>query len=168
VPTAASGLNDWSDTYGADTRVGLVHATVNTAALSVYLASLVARARGKRARGKNVALAGFATLLAGSYLRGHLSFSRGVNVNRTAWQQGPQDWTPVLPDAELTVGQHRLANMGGPLDEGRIADGCVTCPWHASIFRFADGTVVRGPASSPQPRYETRIFDEHIEVRAAR
>src|SRR5436190_19421316 len=26
VPTAASGLNDWSDTYGAETRVGLVHA----------------------------------------------------------------------------------------------------------------------------------------------
>ena len=31
VPTAASGLNDWSDTYGPDTRVGLVHATMNTA-----------------------------------------------------------------------------------------------------------------------------------------
>src|SRR3954447_6632909 len=30
VPTAASGLNDWSDTYGRDSRVGLVHAALNT------------------------------------------------------------------------------------------------------------------------------------------
>ena len=190
VPTAASGLNDWSDTYGSDRRVGFVHASVNTAALSLYLASLAARARGKRGRGKIVGLAGFATLLAGSYLGGHLSFARGVNVNRTAWQDGPRDWTPVLLDAELTVGQHRLVNaagvpvllyrtagtlwalantcnhMGGPLDEGTIADGCVTCPWHASVFRFTDGAVLRGPASSPQPRYETRISGDRIEVRA--
>ena len=34
VPTAAAGLNDWSDTAGPKTRVGLVHA-----ALSLYLAS---------------------------------------------------------------------------------------------------------------------------------
>jgi nitrite reductase/ring-hydroxylating ferredoxin subunit len=32
VPTAASGLNDWSDTHGAETRVGLVHAAANTTA----------------------------------------------------------------------------------------------------------------------------------------
>jgi hypothetical protein len=41
VPTAAAGLNDWSDTAGPETRVGLVHAAVNTTALSLYLASLV-------------------------------------------------------------------------------------------------------------------------------
>ena len=50
VPTAAAGLDDWSDTAGPETRVGLVHATLNTTALSLYLASLVARARGKTAR----------------------------------------------------------------------------------------------------------------------
>jgi nitrite reductase/ring-hydroxylating ferredoxin subunit/uncharacterized membrane protein len=191
VPTAASGLNDWSDTYGPDNRVGLVHASVNTAALSLYAVSLSSRAHGRRARGKVLGLAGFAVLLAGSYLGGHLSFVRGVNVNRTAWQQGPQEWTAVLAEAELAEGEHRkidvdgvpvllyrtngkvwaLANtcshMGGPLDEGTIADGGVTCPWHGSVFGFADGGVVRGPASSPQPRYEVRLFGERIEVRAA-
>ena len=35
VPTAAAGLNDWSDTAGPQTRVGLVHATLNTTALSL-------------------------------------------------------------------------------------------------------------------------------------
>lgn len=34
-------------------------------------------------------------------------------------------------------------------------NGCVTCPWHGSTFRLADGGIVRGPASSPQPSYET-------------
>src|SRR6185437_10340056 len=37
VPTAAAGLNDWSDTAGPETRVGLVHAAVNTTAMSLYL-----------------------------------------------------------------------------------------------------------------------------------
>jgi nitrite reductase/ring-hydroxylating ferredoxin subunit/uncharacterized membrane protein len=190
VPTAVSGLNDWSDTYGADTRVGLVHATINTAALSLYVASLSSRAHDRRTRGKVIGLTGFALLLAGSYLGGHLSFGRGVNVNRTAWQEGPTDWTAVLPDADLHEGEHRkveaagvpvllyrsagrvrglastCSHMGGPLDEGTISDDCVTCPWHGSIFRFADGSVVRGPASSPQPRYEARVSGGHIEVRA--
>ena len=37
VPTAASGLNDWSDTYGRETRAGLIHAMAMTTALSLIL-----------------------------------------------------------------------------------------------------------------------------------
>jgi nitrite reductase/ring-hydroxylating ferredoxin subunit len=186
VPTAAAGLNDWSDT----TRVGLVHAAVNTTALSLYLASVVARARGRRRGGKVLGLAGLGVLTGGAYLGGHLSFGMGVDVNRTAWEQRPDQWTPVLADTELADGQHRKADaggvpvllyrtagtvyaldstcshMGGPLEEGTISDGCVICPWHGSTFRFADGSIVRGPASTPEPCYQTRIQDGRIEVRA--
>ena len=191
VPTAASGLNDWSDTYGRETRAGLVHAMAMTTALSLYVASAAARAQGSRRGGKALGLAGFGVLLAGAYLGGHLSFVHGVNVNRTAWQAGPQDWTPVLADADLAEGEQRkvdaagvsvllyrtagrlcalastCSHMGGPLDEGTISAGCVTCPWHGSVFRFADGGIVRGPASTPEPRYETRSRDGQIEVRAS-
>jgi hypothetical protein len=52
VPTAAAGLNHWSDIAGPETRVGLVHAALNTTALSLHLASLVARARGRRPSGQ--------------------------------------------------------------------------------------------------------------------
>jgi len=190
VPTAAAGLNDWSDTVGPETRVGLVHAALNTTALSLYLASLVARARGRRRGGKVLGLAGLGVLLGGAYLGGHLSFGMGVDVNRTAWEQRPDQWTPVLADTELADGEHRRADaggvpvllyrtagtvyaldstcshMGGPLEEGTISDGCITCPWHGSTFRFADGTIVRGPASTPEPCYQTRIQDGRIEVRA--
>ena len=191
VPTAATGVNDWADTYGAETRIGLVHAGANVAALALYATSFVTRRRGQRDRGKALGLAGLGVLLVGGYLGGHLSFVRGVNVNHTAFEHRPEDWTPVLPDAELGVGEHRkvlageapvllaradgglraLANTcthaGGPLDEGELADGCVTCPWHGSTFRLDDGSVVRGPASTPQPTYETRVRDGWIEVRAA-
>ena len=51
VPTAATGLNDWSDTQGADRRIGLVHATANSVALTFYTASLAARLRGRRGAG---------------------------------------------------------------------------------------------------------------------
>jgi nitrite reductase/ring-hydroxylating ferredoxin subunit len=152
-------------------------------ALSLYVASAAARARGSRRAGKALGLAGFAVLSAGGYLGGHLSFVLGVNVNRTAWQDGPREWTAVLADADLTEGEHRkvdaagipillyrtagrlcalastCSHMGGPLDEGAVSDGCVTCPWHGSIFRFADGGIVRGPASTPQPLYDAQIRD---------
>ena len=113
VPTAASGLNDWSDTYGRETGHGLVHAMAMTTALSLYLASAAARARGSRRVGTALGLAGLGALLAGGYLGGHLSFVHGVNVNRTAWQDGPQEWTPVLADAALADGEHRKVDVAG-------------------------------------------------------
>ena len=190
VPTAATGLNDWADTYGAETRIGLVHAGANVTALTLYLASFIARRRGQRGRGKALGFAGFGVLSAGGYLGGHLSFVQGVNVNHTAFEHRPEEWTPVLADADLRAGEHRAvlagdvpillvrstgrlhalgntcSHAGGPLDEGEFVDGCVVCPWHASTFRLDDGTIVRGPASTPQPTYETRVSDGQIEVRA--
>ena len=190
VPTTAAGLNDWSDTAGPATRVGLVHAALNTTAVSLHLASLIARARGRRRAGQALALAGLGALTGGAYLGGHLSFALGTDVNRTAWEQRPDQWTPVLAATDLPDGEHRTADaggvpvllyraegqvyaldstcthMGGPLQDGTISGGCVTCPWHGSTFRFTDGTIVRGPASTPEPCYQTRIQDGRIEVRA--
>ena len=31
------------------------------------------------------------------------------------------------------------AHQNGPLGEGRIMDGCVTCPWHGFQYRPEDG-----------------------------
>ncbi|MFE9105608.1 Rieske 2Fe-2S domain-containing protein [Actinomadura geliboluensis] len=189
VPTALTGLNDWSDTLGKERRVGLVHALGNSAALSLYIASVITRMKGDRQTGKALGYAGLGMMAIGAYLGGHLSFVRGVNVNRNAWQEGPEEWTPVLGEHDLAEGGHRIAeaggvqillhrmggkvyaldatcgHMGGPLDEGTFEHGCVTCPWHGSTFRFSDGGVVRGPASTPQPCYETRIENGRVEVR---
>jgi nitrite reductase/ring-hydroxylating ferredoxin subunit/uncharacterized membrane protein len=190
VPTAATGLNDWSDTKGAARRVGQVHAAANNIGLALYTASYVCRRRGDRTTGKALGLAGLGAVMAGGFLGGHLSYALGVNVNRTAWRKGPREWTGVLDAADLAPGGHRLvqagavsvvlvregeaitaldsvcSHMGGPLEEGTIADGCVTCPWHGSTFRLTDGSIVRGPASVPQPAYEARVQDGRIQVRA--
>ncbi|HET9254904.1 MAG TPA: Rieske 2Fe-2S domain-containing protein [Pseudonocardiaceae bacterium] len=190
IPTAATGLNDWSDTIGAERRVGVVHASANVVALSLYMASLVARLSGRRGTGKALGLAGLGALMAGGYLGGHLAYARAVNVNHTALEHRPREWVSVLADEELSDGDHRVvyagdaavllirqdgqlyaignacSHAGGPLNEGELTDGCVVCPWHGSTFRLADGSIVRGPAFSPQPRYQTRISDGKIEIRA--
>ena len=74
---------------------------------------LVARARARRRGGKALALAGLGVLLGGADLGGHLPFGIGVNINRTAWEQPPQQWTPVLADTELADGKPRKADAGG-------------------------------------------------------
>jgi nitrite reductase/ring-hydroxylating ferredoxin subunit/uncharacterized membrane protein len=189
VPTAAAGLNDWSDTQGKSRRVGLVHAVANGTALCLYSSSAIARASGSRTIGKALGLAGFGVLMFGGFLGGHLSFGNAVNVNKTAGRTGPREWTPVMAESELADGEHRkvdagkvsvllyrsgarilaldsvCSHMGGPLEEGTIADGCVTCPWHGSTFRLGDGHIVRGPATTPQPSYEARVNDGQVEVR---
>uniref|UniRef100_UPI000AF6BD29 Rieske (2Fe-2S) protein n=1 Tax=Streptomyces neyagawaensis TaxID=42238 RepID=UPI000AF6BD29 len=59
----------------------------------------------------------------------------------------------------------RCSHLAGPLSEGTVADGCVQCPWHGSVFRLSDGWNVRGPATAPQPAFDTRITDGHVEIR---
>jgi nitrite reductase/ring-hydroxylating ferredoxin subunit/uncharacterized membrane protein len=191
VPTAAAGLSDWADAEPDGRRVGLVHASCNTLALLCYSSSLVARLLGARKAGVGLGLAGAAAISVGGYLGGHLSYVQAVGVEKKRFAGGPSSWTPVLEEAELEDGRPRVVRAGdtevllyrdgtglhalwascthecGPLAEGRFADGCVTCPWHGSTFRLADGKVVRGPAAASQPVYETRVSDSgKVEVRA--
>src|SRR4051812_15913083 len=98
APTIASGLTDWAFTVLGDRRtrpVGLAHASANLTASTLYAASLAARRRGARGRGKLLGAAGGAVLAVGGFLGGHLSFTRGVGVNETTFDEGPGDWTAV-------------------------------------------------------------------------
>jgi nitrite reductase/ring-hydroxylating ferredoxin subunit/DMSO/TMAO reductase YedYZ heme-binding membrane subunit len=53
------------------------------------------------------------------------------------------------------------AHQGGPLGEGKIVDGCITCPWHGWEYRPEDG-------QSPPPfteriaTYRLRVVEERI------
>jgi nitrite reductase/ring-hydroxylating ferredoxin subunit len=194
LPTAATGLLDWSDTEPVDDevrRVGLVHAASNVAALSLYSASLAARRRGARGRGRLLGLAGAGALAVGGQLGGHLSFAKAVGVDATALGPALDDWTDAGSAGDLQEGvaacrdvagvavllvrrggevyalADRCAHRGGPLHEGEIDDGCVTCPLHGSRFRLADGSVQRGPSPYPQPTFEVRETGGRLEVRSA-
>jgi nitrite reductase/ring-hydroxylating ferredoxin subunit len=52
------------------------------------------------------------------------------------------------------------------MDEGDVRDGCITCPWHGSVFRVDDGELVQGPATVDLPVYECRVLGDAVEVRA--
>lgn len=55
-------------------------------------------------------------------------------------------------------------HAGGPLCEGQLADGVVTCPWHGSKFNVATGAVVNGPATMPVATYPVEVRGEDIFV----
>jgi nitrite reductase/ring-hydroxylating ferredoxin subunit/uncharacterized membrane protein len=191
LPTAASGVADWVDTIEEEQRVGFVHALGNVTAIALYTLSYRARMRGHRREGVALSLLGAGSISVSGYLGGHLAYSLGAGVDRTAFDQGPQDWTPALPVAELpekvpavadadgiTVLLYRegdeisaiadkCSHRGGPLHEGEIdpSGQTVTCPWHASEFNLKTGKVVHGPATAPQPLYEARISGDQVEVR---
>ncbi|ONM48441.1 hypothetical protein B0T44_18510 [Nocardia donostiensis] len=192
TPTALTGISDWADTELSDEKVrrlGLVHAVANASALLIYAASLTARRRGKRTRGKLLALTG-ATLLGGSgYLGGHMSYVRGVGVNQTAFDPGPEEWTPVVDATELRDRQpypgeaadtpvllvrdgsdiyaihNRCGHRGCLLSNGELQGHVVTCACHGSQFDIRDGTLLRGPATTSQPAFDTRESDRRVEIR---
>ena len=79
------------------------------------------------------------------------------------------DGVPVLllrRDDRILAVAATCPHRGGPLDEGSFDAETVTCPWHGSCFALADGALLRGPSASPLPRYETRVSNGTVEVRA--
>jgi nitrite reductase/ring-hydroxylating ferredoxin subunit len=76
--------------------------------------------------------------------------------------------TPVMVarvDGALYALSDHCAHRGGPLHEGELHDGTITCPWHHSVFDVRDGTLIHGPAAYPQPAWETRVREGRVEVR---
>lgn len=191
VPTAAAGLSDWTDVYGDARRIGLVHAAGNVAASGMFLASLVQRSRGRLACGRALSWAGLGVMTGAGYLGGHLSYVLGVGVDHTGFQPRLEDWVDVVAGADVSddgdpvvasAGDfevlllrrggrlhalaRRCSHAGWGMEGGEVADGCITCPYHASTFALHDGQVRRGPAATAQPVYRTREVDGRIEVRS--
>src|SRR3954471_7150609 len=192
LPTVATGWSDYADTTVASAavrRIGIVHAASNVLGATLFAGSLAARGNGARGRGKLLALAGMGAVGVGGWLGGHLSYAEGVGVDNTTFETYPSDWTKVADDADLREGEprrvevdgapllvvrdggqvcvlaDRCSHRGGPLSNGEISDGCVTCPWHGSRFRLSDGSVERGPAAYAQPAMEVRGSGGTVEVR---
>ncbi|MBP0457552.1 Rieske 2Fe-2S domain-containing protein [Streptomyces montanisoli] len=191
-PAALAGWVDWAEQHEQQMRTGLVHATGNVVAVWLYASSWVARGRGRTGRGRALAYAGLAVVGASGALGGHLAYRQGAGANKAepvphllepGWQPlGALGDLPVgepvrrqLGEVPLLVFRHadgrvdvladRCSHQSGPLSDGTVRDGCVECPWHGSVFRLADGEPVSGPATAPQPRFETRTgADGTLEV----
>ncbi|MGW2254812.1 Rieske 2Fe-2S domain-containing protein [Kitasatospora sp. NPDC001660] len=191
VPAALSGWVDWARLDPPRRRTGLVHALANTAGVLLYTGSLLARCRGHRARGRLLGLAGLTAVSAGGTLGGHLAYGQAAGPNRAAAvpRLVPAGWVALGPVDDFPPGEpvrrmadgfpvvvvrdgerchvlaERCSHLSGPLAEGTVTDGCLRCPWHGSEFRLRDGEVACGPATAPQPVFETRVLSGHLEVR---
>ncbi|HBY62214.1 MAG TPA: (2Fe-2S)-binding protein [Solibacterales bacterium] len=55
------------------------------------------------------------------------------------------------------------AHQNGPLGEGRIVDGCVTCPWHGYQYLPDSGTSPP-PFTEKVPTYRTRVSGGKVYV----
>lgn len=86
-PTAWTGWAEWSASGARDKRVGLVHAVTNGLAISVYVASWVARHRGNHEKGARLALAGATVSGVGAYLGGHLAAARKVGTHHPCFEE---------------------------------------------------------------------------------
>lgn len=58
------------------------------------------------------------------------------------------------------------AHQGGPLGEGKVIDGCITCPWHGWQYRPEDGCAPP-PFVEKIATYEVRISAGRVQVRAS-
>ncbi|GHC16760.1 hypothetical protein GCM10010308_35470 [Streptomyces vinaceusdrappus] len=194
-PAALAGAVDWAELHRQQTRVGLVHAVANTAAVGLYGASLLCRLTGRATAGRAYGFLGLTAVGLGGMLGGHLAYRQASGANHAeevphvvgeGWHRigtvdefpagrpvrRAVDDVPVLVVRETGGTFHALADrcshLAGPLSEGTVADGCVECPWHGSVFRLSDGWNVRGPATAPQPAFDTRVVDGHVEIRLRR
>jgi nitrite reductase/ring-hydroxylating ferredoxin subunit/DMSO/TMAO reductase YedYZ heme-binding membrane subunit len=55
------------------------------------------------------------------------------------------------------------AHQNGPIGEGRIIDGCVTCPWHGYQYRLDDGCAPP-PFTEKLATYRLRVNKGIVEV----
>jgi nitrite reductase/ring-hydroxylating ferredoxin subunit/DMSO/TMAO reductase YedYZ heme-binding membrane subunit len=55
------------------------------------------------------------------------------------------------------------AHQNGPIGEGRIIDGCVTCPWHGYQYRLKDGCAPP-PFTEKLVTYRVRVAHGVVEV----
>lgn len=192
VGAAVTGLTDWTGTTKERRKIGLMHGILNVGATALYLTSFLLRKR-KASRGTAIGLSmlGYGVSAAAAYLGGHLVYSEQTGVDHTATAAVyPKDFIAVLKENELVENTmkcvqadevrvllvkkngeifaiaHTCSHLGGPLSEGDLLDNCrVRCPWHGSVFSLEDGSVVDGPATEPQPKFEVRVNNGQIEVR---
>jgi nitrite reductase/ring-hydroxylating ferredoxin subunit/uncharacterized membrane protein len=187
-----TGATDWSDTFGAARRLGLLHGTLNTTAFILYAISAGLRLSTSSGQSVTAAIVGFvglAVVSSGAYVGGDLVYAMGTGINHTAWEPAIEEFEPVaaladVPDRQLYPvvasgikvillrEDERLyaiaatcTHAGGPLDEGTLEGGVVQCPWHGSRFRMRDGRVMTGPATISEPCYEVRVREGQVEIK---
>lgn len=122
VPAALSGAADWSEQGSGVRRLGALHAVMNTAALGLYVGSLVARAQGRGTLGRALAYSGLSVAGGSAAIGGHMSYaqSSGASHAATAVRALSTDWIDLgplddLPEGRPTMRTGKGSSMSVPL-----------------------------------------------------
>jgi nitrite reductase/ring-hydroxylating ferredoxin subunit/uncharacterized membrane protein len=188
VGAAATGLADWQHLHEQTRRIGIIHGTLNAAAIALYAASWWDRGRGRHRRAIAGSAIGYGITLSSGYLGAALVYGSGVGVDVSGPRLETENWRSLMPisalngkphrveidgvglvlhrdgDVILAVGE-RCPHLGAPMSDGWVDRGRVVCPWHGSRFECDSGDVVRGPATASLPSYPTRIRDGMVEIK---
>ncbi len=192
VGAAVTGYADFYDTYGHERRLAFTHGATMTVALILMLISEGLRhwgSAGVHSLAVGLSFAGVLLMLFGGYLGGHLVFGLGTMVNRNAFFSGENDFIDVGASTDFTEGILKrvvagdlpvlvvrragklcaigavCSHAGGPLDEGKLEGGRITCPWHGSVFDVCTGGAKVGPATFDQPVLDIREADGRVAVK---
>lgn len=146
LPSVLTGIADWGSLHREQQRVGLVHAAGMATTSALYSASLIARYQGRDGAGRAFGFAGLSTLLAGTYLGGHLAFRQAAGASHAdkVGHLVPLGWHDLCSAADLPDGwpvtrrlgyislfvlrtgdsvhvlTDRCSHLAGPLHQGRI------------------------------------------------
>jgi nitrite reductase/ring-hydroxylating ferredoxin subunit/DMSO/TMAO reductase YedYZ heme-binding membrane subunit len=120
----------------------------------------------------------------------HIAAGLGVRVGDRPRAADGQGWVDVGPVENLRPGRARTAmvrgervavvrhdngiscvsnvcrHQGGPLGEGRMVDGCLTCPWHGYQYLPESGTSPP-PFTEKIATYRVRIVAGRVQVHEA-
>lgn len=192
LPTAVSGVADYSVFPQWAATPATLHGVMNVVGVGLYALSLRDRKNGHRGRGIFLSTLALAASGASAWLGGSLVYKHRVGVDHSDSFSEPEEWTPVLDEADLPEQTPKCVQVqgkgvllyrdgdgiqaigsvcshaGGPLEKGKFDGPYVQCPWHDSVFDVRDGSIKHGPATRPQPNFDARLRAGQVEIRLPR
>ena len=66
-------------------------------------------------------------------------------------------------DGKISAVSNVCRHQNGPLGEGRIIDGCITCPWHGFQYEPANGSSPP-PFTEKVPTFRVRVEGDRVLV----
>lgn len=78
-------------------------------------------------------------------------------------QVGPREVALFNVGGTFLAVDHACPHRGGPLAQGQVEEGVVTCPLHGWAFDLATGRCVTNPQERVR-RYEVRVVGDDVQV----
>ena len=89
---------------------------------------------------------------------------KAARIITVGGETGGGERIAVFRDGAMVAAVTNLcAHQQGPLGEGRVVDGCITCPWHGYQYRLSDGCAP-APFTEKLATYRLRLRNGMLEL----